>query len=147
VLREVPHSRGTALSIGANYDPGKWFVLGEAGHVRTGSLLGDKTMLYASTGCRLGDFTPFVAYTKSHGSTLAGPEAAALNNALSSRSIVQSTASAGVRWDFAANLALKTQLERVRPHGPGSGAQQDTGQAAFVRRDATVFSAALSFVY
>lgn len=144
---EVPDSRGTAMGIGANYDPGNWFVLGEIGHIRNRSLLGDKTMLYASTGYRLGDFTPFIAYTTSHGSMLAGPKAAALNNALSSRSIVQSTASAGVRWDFAANLALKTQLERVRPRGAGWGAQQEVGQGAFVRRDATVFSAALSFVY
>jgi hypothetical protein len=145
---ELPESRGTALGLGANYDPGNWFVLGELGRIRNHSFLGNKTMLYGSTGYRLGNFTPYIAYTQSRGSELAGPAAAAgLNDALSSRSIVQSTASAGLRWDFAANLALKGQFERVRPRGAGSGAAPDAAMGRFARRDATVFSAALSFVY
>jgi hypothetical protein len=140
-------SHAEAMGIGANYDPGTWFVLGELGRIRDSSVLGNKTVLYASTGYRFGDFTPFVAYTQSRGSDLAYTAASAdRDGILGSRSIVQATASAGLRWDFAANVALKAQFERVRPRG-ASNTAEDVPARRFARRGISVASVALSFVY
>lgn len=126
------------FSAGFNYDTDRWFVIGEAGRVNTGSLLGDQTASYLSVGYRLGAMTPYVTYahlvanlpTSTAGLTLDGlpPEAAAaaglLNETLNfqlSQIGVQDTASIGVRWDVASNVALKAQVDRVTPRGGSIG--------------------------
>ena len=126
------------FSAGFNYDPGDWFITGESGRINTGSLLGDQTASYLSAGRRFGNVAPYVTYarlvanlaTQTAGLPLDGlpPEAAAvagfLNNALNDqlRQIgVQDTASVGVRWDVAPNIALKGQFDRVKPRGGSIG--------------------------
>ena len=126
------------FSAGFNYDPGDWFVTGESGRINTGSILGDQTASYLSTGRRFGNVAPYVTYARlvanlptwTAGLPLDGlpPEAAAmagfLNDTLNFqlRQIgVQDTASVGVRWDVAPNVALKAQLDRVRPRGGSIG--------------------------
>jgi len=126
------------FSAGFNYDPGDWFITGESGRINTGSLLGDQTASYLSAGRRFGNVAPYVTYsrlvanlaTQTAGLPLSGlpREAAAvagfLNNALNDqlRQIgVQDTASVGVRWDVAPNIALKGQFDRVKPRGGSIG--------------------------
>lgn len=133
---DVIHKRADGISFGANYDPGDWFVMGEIGRLNARSFLGDKVALYASGGYRFGTLTPYVTYAHvwSKGSNsdpglstlgLPPPLAAAagqLNAGLGSllaTIAVQSTRTAGVRWDFAPNLALKLQVDHVQP-GIGS---------------------------
>ena len=48
--------------IGASYDPGRWFLIGEWAHARLNSFLGENTAWYLSNGLRLGRFTPYVTY-------------------------------------------------------------------------------------
>ncbi|MEM8513315.1 hypothetical protein RCH14_002645 [Massilia sp. MP_M2] len=126
------------FSAGFNYDPGDWFVIGESGRINTGSILGDQTASYLSAGRRFGNLAPYVTYARlvanlaaqTAGLPLDGlpPEAAAvagvLNDALNEqlRQIgVQDTASIGVRWDVARSIAIKAQLDRVKPRGGSIG--------------------------
>jgi len=125
-------------SAAVNYDTGDWFVIGESGRINTSSLLGDQTASYLSTGYRFGNVAPYVTYarlvanlrTHTAGLPLDGlpPEAAAVAGVLNDtlnfqlRQIgVQDTASVGVRWDIAPNIALKAQVDRVTPRGGSIG--------------------------
>lgn len=126
------------FSAGFNYDTGDLFVIGESGRVNTGSLLGDQTASYLSAGYRFGNLAPYATYARlvaNMPTRIAGlalddvpPEAAGaagvLNQALNfqlSQIGVQDTASIGVRWDVAPNIALKAQVDRVTPRGGSIG--------------------------
>jgi hypothetical protein len=160
----VDHKRATAVSIGAAYDPGNWFAMGEIGRMRTRSFLSDTTAVYASGGYRLGDFTPYLAYarvradssTTEAGLDLAGmpgpmaASGAAMNghlNALLTTIPVQRTLSAGARWDFVTDVALKVQVDCITP--------LDGSRGTFVRvqpgfrsgRPVRVASVVLDFVF
>lgn len=152
------------LSAGFNYDPGRWFLMGEVGRVDTRALLGDQTGGYLSGGWRLGSVTPYVTYaqvennmeTSSPGVPAAGlPPAAArtaqqlnagLNSWLASNA-EQRTASAGMRWDFAPNYAFKLQLDRVRPHGGTSGTLTNVQPGYRIGHPFGVASVAIDFVF
>ena len=53
----VDDRRVTFAGLGASYDPGKWFVMGEWARFKTNSILGTKSALYASGGYRFGKVT------------------------------------------------------------------------------------------
>lgn len=135
---DVVHKRAEAISFGVNYDPGDWFTMGEVGRLNARSYLGDKMAAYATGGVRFGGFTPYLAYahvwskgpTSDPGLPLAGlpPPVAAAAGALNAglngilmTIAVQSTRSAGVRWDVGRNLALKLQVDRVQPSAGSTG--------------------------
>lgn len=134
---DLDRKRVTGWSLGANYDPGQWFLMGEVGRINARSFLGDKTALYVSSGYRQGSLTPYLVYaqSRSNGATresglpLAGPAplqaaAAQLNgrlNGLLSTIGVQTTVSAGLRWDYRPDQALKIQYDRVMPRDGSSG--------------------------
>jgi hypothetical protein len=135
---DVDHKRATLFSLGASYDPGPWFVMAEGGRTRSNSYLGATTMAYASAGIRRGQLTPYLGYAmvradvpiQDPGLPLAGlapPRqlaGAGLNadlNALLRTIPVQSTVSAGLRWDLRSNAALSVQYDRVTPHGGSRG--------------------------
>jgi hypothetical protein len=160
----VDHKRALAVSIGATYDPGNWFVMGEMGRLKTHSFLADTTGLYASAGYRLGDFTPYLAYarvkanspTTEPGLNLAGmaPAAAATGAALNAylnwlltTIPIQRTVSVGTRWDCMTDVALKVQFDRVKPLD-GSRGTFITVQPGFRSgRAVNVASAVLDFVF
>jgi hypothetical protein len=154
----------TALSIGVNYDPGRWFVMSELGRMRTRSLLGDTTGLYATAGYRLGEFTPYVAYarvkadsaTTERGLDLSRlPPAAAragaiLNgslNALLTTVPAQRTISIGARWDCATDVALKLQLDRATPQDGSRGTFTNIQPSFRSGSAVNVASAVLDFVF
>ena len=153
----------TAMSLGASYDPGHWFLMAEAGRVNSRSFLGDRSAMYVSAGYRYADLTPYltVSQSRSHGATsvagltLAGPAplqaaAGALNGALNGllrRIAVQRTVSAGLRWDFRPNLALKTQYDRVLPQDGSSGTLVNVQPGFQSGRAVDVFSVSLDFVF
>ena len=163
-LYALEHKRTTAVSLGVNYDPGNWFVMGEIGRFNTHSFLGDKLSLYASAGYRRGAFTPYLAYshvkalgaTSDPGLNLAAlppqvaPTAALLNknlNDLLGAISVQTTLTAGMRWDFMRNVAFKLQYDHVLPqngsHGMLINPQPDFRSGAA----ANVVSAVFDFVF
>ena len=156
--------RANAASIGMNYDPGKWFVLAEAGHYRVDSFLGTTNSFYASSGYRQGALTPFVGYARIGGKKPPGPHALALDGlapphaaAAGELNLVldkllrtiasQSTVSAGLRWDAAPNLAFKLQYDRVTPRAGSRGTMMNLGQDFRSGHTAHVTSAALDFVF
>ncbi|PWF48555.1 porin [Massilia glaciei] len=161
---DVDPKRATAWSAGASYDPGRWFVMGEFGSMNTDSYFGDRTSMYASAGYRLRDFTPYLSYarTRVHSATrddglnlagLAPPLAAAgaaLNAGLNAALIavpVQSNITAGLRWDFSPNYALKLQLERITPRGGSPGTLVNTQPGFRSGRPFHVASVLLDFVF
>jgi len=160
----IRDKRVSMVSAGMGIDPGAWFVSAECGRTRTDSLLGGGTSAYVGVGLRRGAFTPYLGYaqvradvpTRDPGLPLDGlpPPLAAVAgqvnagiNGLLATIPVQSTWSAGLRWDAAANIALKLQLERVRPRDGTRGALIND-QPDFRRDHAVhVASVALDFVF
>lgn len=123
-------SRSISLvSLGASYDPGKWFVMGEWGRGKFSSFVGTQTAWYGCGGYRMGDFTPYVVYSKSskQGDTfdpgVKSPYAAPLNAALNGllKPATGTTLSIGSRWDFKKNAALKLQYDHVNLDARSSG--------------------------
>ncbi len=135
------------LGAGAQYDPGDWFVMAEAGSVRADSVVGDRTAWYVSGGYRWAKLTPYLTYSAvrtdsersdpgltvgAYPPALAGVITglnAALNGLLAS-SPVQNTVSVGVRWDFMQNLDLKLQYDHSRL-GAGSAGNLGNIQPGF----------------
>jgi hypothetical protein len=152
------------LGLGASYDPGTWFVMGEWGDIDSDSIIGDNSGWYVSSGYRFGKFTPYVTFaarradstTSDPGLTLAGlppvlaGTAGALNASLNSQlgtRVVQNTLSIGSRWDFTKNAALKLQLEHTR-HGAGSAGTLINVQPGFQPGGGVnVISATIDFVF
>ena len=160
----MERKRATTASIGLNYDPGQWFVLGEASHYRVDAYLGANDSIYASAGFRHGAFTPYLGYARAWGRMPDGPhklrldglpppyaEAGAFLNASVDTMLraipSQSTASLGLRWDLAANLALKLQYDRVTPRAGSRGTMMNLGPDFRSGQTAHVSSAALDFVF
>jgi Gram-negative porin len=152
------------LTVGAMYDPGRWFVMGEWGRRNLHSAIGENTAWYVSGGARLAKFTPYLTYadTKPSSATsdpglnvtglppyLAGP-ATLLNaglNAILSNAASQNTVSLGSRWDVMKNVDLKLQYDHVSL-GAGSAGTLVNVQPDF-QRGGTVnlFSLAIDFVW
>ena len=127
---ELKDRRAEFVGVGAGYDPGSWFALGEWARFDTHSVVGRRSAWYVSGGPRFGKFTPYATYarvkvesaTSDPGLPLAGlppqfaQQAAILNGALNAQlSFVpaQTTWSAGVRWDAWRSVALKAQYDHV----------------------------------
>jgi hypothetical protein len=161
---EISDKRVSMVSIGMSYDPGAWFVTAEFGRTRTDSLLGGGTSAYVGAGLRRGALTPYAGYaqvradvpTRDPGLPLAGlppPLAAAAGqinagiNEFLATIPVQSTWSAGLRWDAATNIALKLQLERVRPREGSRGTLINAQPDLRPERAVHVGSVALDFVF
>lgn len=161
---DVDHKRASVVSIGASYDPGHWFAMGEMGRMRSRSFLGDTASAYASTGYRFGDFTPYFSYarvgansaTTEPGLDLAGmpPAAAAagagINGYLSALLTTipqQRTVSVGTRWDCAADVAFKIQFDRVTPLDGSRGTLINVQPGFRSGRSLNVASAVLDFVF
>ncbi|MET0657834.1 MAG: hypothetical protein ABW110_06715 [Steroidobacteraceae bacterium] len=115
-------------TVGATYDPGAWFVLGELVHSDQRRIPSDYTTGYVSGGVRMGKLTPYATFSKvefdkeDHVIPTAGMPAElagfadALNTALDGaftgdRS--QQTLSVGLRWDVYNGFALKAQYDHV----------------------------------
>jgi hypothetical protein len=161
---EIDHKHASIASIGVNYDPGRWFLMAEASRSRTDSLLGATRSAYASAGLRLGSFTPYLSMSRVRATSPtreAGLPVAGLPSALAAQvgelngglnlllaTIPQQTSqAAGLRWDLAANMALKLQYDRVTPHHGSRGTLINLTPAFRSGQTAHVTSVALDFVY
>jgi hypothetical protein len=152
------------VGVGASYDPGGWFAMGEWAHFDTHSIVGAKSAWYASAGYRLQGFTPYATYarirpegpTSDPGLPLAAlPPAfaalgAQLNGALNAQlSIIprQETASLGVRWDFWRSAALKLQWDRVRLAEASAGTFGNLQPGFRPGARVNLFSSAVDFLF
>ncbi len=161
---ELHGRKADFVGVGFSYDPGAWFATAEWAHFDTHSIVGAKQAWYASAGYRFGKVTPYATYahiqpdgaTSDPGLPLAGlpPQLAAagaqLNALLNAQLSViprQTTWSAGVRWDFLRNAAIKIQWDRVR-RADGSIGTFANLQPGFVPGGTVnVISAAVDFVF
>jgi hypothetical protein len=104
-LRKDPQQVAT---VGAGYDPGKWFVSAEL--IRApDDAFGLFYSWYANGGYRFDQVTPYLGYAR------------ATMNRVGSLGlppfIDQDTATLGLRWDLRKNIDFKAQLDRVARHG------------------------------
>lgn len=151
------------IAVGANYDPGDWFVTGEWGHLDSPSFVGNSTAWHVSGGYRFGQLMPYATYARAKADQLADPgldvstlppflaePAVALNaglNSLLSGNATQNTVSLGGRWDFMPNGCLKLQFDHVRI-GAGSSGVFSNLQPGFQRGgQANILSATFDFVF
>jgi hypothetical protein len=96
------------VTIGAGYDPGKWYVTGELIRVPD-DVFGLFYGGYINAGRRFNQVTPYLGYAKTgmiHAGSLGLPPF-----------INQETATLGVRWDFMKDFDLKAQLDHTTRHG------------------------------
>jgi hypothetical protein len=152
------------VGVGISYDPGAWFATAEWAHFDTHSIVGAKQAWYASGGRRFGKVTPYATYahiepqgaTSDPGLPLAGlpPQLAAvgaqLNGLLNAQlSVVprQTTGSAGVRWDFLRNAAIKIQWDRVRRADGSIGTFANQQPGFTPGGTVNLISAAVDFVF
>ena len=160
---EIDNKALSLITMGARYDPGQWFVMGEAAHLVTHSIFGTGTGWYLSSGYRLGKFTPYLAYGETKADNLSDPglnlsalpppavgPAAGLNaalNSLLSTKPVQNTLSIGGRWDFMPNAALKLQYDHTDIGAGSSGVLTNLQPGFQTGGKVNVFSATLDFVF
>lgn len=161
---EIRDKRVLVLNAGLSYDPGDWFVMAEAARFNYNSGLGDFYGAYASSGIRLGAWTPYVLAARSRalmptqvaGLPLAGlpPDgaatAAALNgylNTFLSAIPQQESVAVGVRWDVSAGTALKLQYDRLHTRNGSSGTFLHVQPGFRSGRHVGVTSVLLDFVF
>lgn len=121
--------------IGFNYDPGGWFVTGE--YARTDFVFYDSEGGYLHAGYRHGDVTPYVGYARVR----------QLTPAVFAPPFEQTTVSAGVRWDFMRNFALKVQYEYLDMRAGSFGGLANLQPDFRPGGDANVFSVAVDFIF
>lgn len=103
------------FGMGASYDPGQWFVMGEWGRITIEPSIAKRNAWYVSAGYRVDLFTPYITYArvKSDQENNEG----------------QQTLSLGLRWDFTKNMDAKLQYDYTRLKdnaiGPLSNIQPD----------------------
>jgi hypothetical protein len=151
-------------TLGATYDPGKWFALAEIYAIRTGGFLPNSTAGYVSAGVRWKKFTPYATISRlsmeqrsfSIPSSRLPPGldayAAGMNgyaNALLGSNYSQTTTAAGVRWDFMNNFDAKFQFEHIDLSKDSTGLYRlQSQQAGFeTGSSANVVSLAVDFVF
>lgn len=152
------------VSLGARYDPGQWFVMGELARSTNQSVLADSYGMYVTGGYRFGSVTPYLTLaradfssdTSTPGLPLEGlppPLAgfaqglnAGLNDILGTAP-AQKSVSLGARWDFAANFALKLQFDHMDLDEGSAGFLIDRQPGFRPGGGVSLFSASLDFVF
>lgn len=161
---EVDDTPFEFATLGAEYDPGPWFVMGEGAIMDFNSLFATSAAGYVSGGLRRGEFTPYATYSRRDliGETSVpglpvaafppelAPTAARLNavlDALRSSAAEQQNLAVGVRWDVVTGVAVKAQVDFIDMlrNSPGTF---DNQQPGFERGgSAQLFSLSTSFVF
>lgn len=108
-----PWELSREMSLGASFDPGRWFVGGEWWSRKSGT---DRTAMYATAGYRVDRFTPYVTYSQDSPSTIETSTAF-----VGSADNSQSAVSIGTRWDFMRNTDLKVQYDQIRLSNDSNG--------------------------
>jgi hypothetical protein len=137
------------LALGATYDPGKWFVMGEFIDFRGESFAQGVQAWYVSGGYRFGSVTPYVTYASSRNHTkneTAPGFATAIVNSIVNNENAQDTLSLGVRWDFYRNMSLKGQYDRI-DLGTNSTGRFGNVQPGFAGTGSDVFTVSVDFVF
>jgi hypothetical protein len=159
------HKKATFTSAGLGLDWNNIVVQSEFAKRKTDAYVNDTTSWYVMGGYRIGKFLPYYTHAKlSVDGTVANtvpascpagypaactPTMQALSAGVARLANAgngqgeQSTDSIGVRWDFYRSVALKVQVDRIKPTGPGLFL---TPQPGF-KGPVTVGAVALDFVF
>lgn len=150
--------------VGATYDPGKWFVMGEVMVIDSDGIVPSSTGGYVSGGWRWNAFTPYATYSMRDAKdrdevqmpgvaptqipapfrgAVMGLSAAA--NGILGGDSSQQTLSLGVRWDFYKNFDLKVQYDYVDPEFSGTLINVQPGFE--MGSNVNVVSVAVDFVF
>lgn len=105
-----PWIQNSDVSVGANYDPGDWFVMSEWIQRRSTYL---SSAMYVSAGYRINKFTPYLTHSQNSSGSFIQSSAPPSAYDLQLANRAQSTDSFGVRWDFMRNFDFKMQYDRV----------------------------------
>lgn len=153
---DIEDKRFETVSLGASFDRGDWFVMGEWSQTESRTFIADTRGWYVTGGYRLGTVTPYLTYarqrihssTSTSGLSMPGTEELdAFLNSLLSNQPQQESLSLGVRWDFSRNMALKAQLDHIN-HEAGSHGYLVNPQPGFEPGGTVnLFSLALDFVF
>lgn len=152
------------LSLGGNYDQGDWFVTAEVLEFTGDGFLSDARAGYVAGGYRIGSFTPYAMFaalksdipfepgistTGLGGGLLEGAAGlnAGVNATLNQFNASQSTASAGVRWDFHRSAAFKIQYERVDAGKNSAGRFTNTQPGFELGGTSDVVSMTVDFIF
>ena len=149
-------TRSAYDSIGLTYDDGRWLLQAALNTVKHGTVLTENSKAgYISVARRMGSVSPYLGYAwtlssaKSLDTGLSGVAGETLNAqvdaVLKASHQDQQTTTIGLRWDFARNLDLKTQLDFVNG-APSSTLLYDHVQSDWNGRT-TVFSLSMDFVF
>ena len=156
----VDDKKLTMTTVGFNYEPGKWFAMGEWGLMDFRSSFGKREAWYFSGGYRMGKFTPYMIFSKASAKSNtydsgldpfaydAGviPLNAALNEVLL-QAYEQETLSVGLRWDVAKNAALKLQYDYTDVADGSYGRLQNRQPELEKGGHYSVFSVVLDFLF
>lgn len=134
--------RASFSGFGASWDSGNWVLSGEYTKRKAGGNISDTTGWYASAGYRVGKFTPYMyaaelkvdklklsnPMTLLPGAYFANPATGILSAqtdyVIGLQDLGQQTIAIGSRWDAWRNVALKAQLEIIKPQGAATGQLQ-----------------------
>jgi hypothetical protein len=153
----------STVTLGATYDPGDWFLTGEALELKGSGLLANKTAWYVSGGYRFGSLTPYVTYSETKARIAAEPGVSAVGDPTTDAGIAalnaglqaaqrqlgysQNTSSLGLRWDAVKNVAVKAQYDRIKL-SPNSAGSLINVQPGFVGGgQVNLFTVAVDFVF
>lgn len=130
------YAKANVYNLGATYDPGNWFVMGEWTKTNFGTVQRAQQAKYVTAGYRWKKFTPYATYSK-----------VAVDDDQVKLSVrAQDTKSAGLRWDFMKNTSLKVQLDQVQL-AAGSNGFFTNAKTGLAGSNAKILGAAIDFVY
>ncbi|WP_147297987.1 hypothetical protein [Trinickia dinghuensis] len=138
----VPFATGMPVAVysaAVSLDMERWFAQAEIARATVDGLTPGYVAGYATVGWRVGRFTPYATYAVEH--SLDRPVLAPNFNT------GQRSASAGVRWDFAKNLDLKVQYDRVWTPAGSTGLFVNEQPNFQLGSGTNVVTATLDFVF
>lgn len=160
---DVKDTLVTFAGVGASFDPGPWFAMGEWTRTRSASVRGTKSAWYAGGGARFGKFTPYALYSHANADNLSDPglalaslppalaqAGAGLNAALDAAlraKPVQRTFAVGGRWDLSKNTAFKLQFDHIRIGAGSTGTLANIQPGFQPGGRLQVWSATVDFVF
>jgi len=160
-IENIPYS---LITVGATYDPGTWLLMGEWVRADGSGSIPNSTAWYVTGGYRIGAFTPYLTLSRAVAATPSEPGIstaglppqlavataglnAGLAAALNAFTRSQQTTSAGIRWDFMRNMALKLQFERLNTLAGSTGFLANVQPGFRPGEHLNVFSATIDFVF
>jgi hypothetical protein len=130
------YAKANVYNLGAMYDPGNWFVMGEWTKTNFGTVQRAQQAKYVTAGYRWKKFTPYATYSKLDVD----------DDQVKLAVRAQVAKSAGIRWDFMKNTALKVQFDEVQL-AAGSNGFFTNSKAGTAGSRAKILGAAIDFVY